>query len=145
MLWCLLCAAGPAAADDLATLLPREQAATVVQQCSRAVPRISGTWQPTERQIHQLEEDFKTLEGHPAEACCSPGVRLENPLRSHRQYAGVIRDGRRLIYVNAFPEPAPPNWRSSPVVVCDGGEGYWGALYDPVLRTFSQLAFNGTG
>jgi hypothetical protein len=145
VVWCLLSGVAPAAAEGLAALLPRELAATVVQQCSRAVPRISGTWQPSESQIRQLEADVRLLEGHKDEACCNPAASLKDPLRYYRQYVGVIRDGRRLIYINAFRDPAPPDWRTAPVVVCDGGDGYWGVLYDPALRTFSQLAFNGIG
>jgi hypothetical protein len=140
-----LCAAAPAAAEQLAALLPGALAPGVVQQCSRAVPRISGTWQPSERQIRQLEADLQSLEGRKPEACCNAGANLKDPLHYYRQYVGVVRDGRRLIYVNAFREPAPPGWRATPVVVCDGGDGYWGALYDPALRIFSQLAFNGIG
>jgi hypothetical protein len=145
VLWCLLCGSVPAATEGLATLLASELAPTVVQQCSRAVPRISGTWQPTEPQIRQLEADFRSLEGRKSEACCNPGVNLKDPEHYYRQYVGVVRDGRRLIYINAFREPAPPDWRTMPVVVCDGGDGHWGVLYDPALRSFSQLAFNGIG
>jgi len=145
VVWCLVSGAAPAAAESLAALLPSELAPTVVQQCSRAVPRISGTWQPSENQIRQLEADFHLLDAHKDDACCNPGASLKNPLRYYRQYVGVIRGGRRLIYINAFREPAPPDWRTAPVVVCDGGDGYWGVLYDPALRTFSQLAFNGIG
>jgi hypothetical protein len=29
------------------------------------------------------------------------------------------------------------------MIICDGGKSFWGVLYDPETRTFSQLAFNG--
>jgi len=60
-------------------------------------------------------------------------------------------EGRRYVYINAFREHPiylrrqdQDLWRSKPVLVCDGGEGFWGVLYDPEARKFSQLSFNGS-
>ena len=36
-------------------------------------------------------------------------------------------------------------WRSSAVVVCDGGSSYWGVLYDPETRQFTEYSANGIG
>jgi hypothetical protein len=53
-------------------------------------------------------------------------------------------EARRLIYINAFLEPDPPkNWRTEPVVACDGGTSFWGAIFDPATGQFSRLAING--
>lgn len=133
-----------------AVLLPEAQAAAVVQQCSRAVPRITGSWVPSARDLRRLEADLKHLKGQRAAACCSPSAALDDALKYYRQYAGVIRGGRRLIYVNGFPEPPSSgpdaiDWKQTPVIACDGGTSFWGVLYDPESRSFSQLAFNGAG
>jgi hypothetical protein len=51
-----------------------------------------------------------------------------------------------MIYINAFPLWRPETfqpWRTKPVLICDGGESVWGVLYDPVSKTFRDLAFNG--
>jgi hypothetical protein len=36
-------------------------------------------------------------------------------------------------------------WRSYAVVVCDGGSSYWGVLYDPETKQFSEYSANGIG
>jgi len=38
---------------------------------------------------------------------------------------------------------APAEQRTEPVLVCDGGDAVWGALYDPATKIFRDLAFNG--
>jgi hypothetical protein len=130
-------------------LLPESQASAVVQQCSRAVPRITGTWVPTARDLKRLEHDLATLRGRLAEACCAPKARLDDPSQYLRQYAGVLREGRRVIYVNAFRRDpfagSAQDWHSTPVILCDGDPGNWGVLYDPGTRRFFRLAFNGNG
>lgn len=131
-------------------LLPDAQAAAVVQQCSRAVPRITATWIPKASDIRRLESDLKHLKGQRANACCSPSAQMDDAQKYFRQYAGVVRNGRRLIYVNGFMQP-PANgpdgldWKHTPVIACDGGTSFWGVLYDPATRVFTQLAFNGSG
>ncbi len=55
-----------------------------------------------------------------------------------RQYLGVIVNGKRYIYIDASPSK-----KDEMMIVCDGGKDYWGVLYDPENKTFSELAFNG--
>jgi hypothetical protein len=146
-----LLAALPALAADRQpwALLPQDQAAAVVQQCSRAVPRIASTWVPSTHDLRHLEADLKLLRGRAAEACCAPKARLDDPREYLRQYAGVLRMGKKVIYVNAFRHDpfaaTSTDWRKTPVILCDGDPGNWGVLYDPATRHFFQLAFNGSG
>jgi hypothetical protein len=139
----------PAAAAPRYAVLPDSQASAVVEQCSRAVPRITGTWTPSARDVRRLEADLKHLKGQRAAACCSQSAKMDDAARYYRQYAGIVRGGRRLIYVNGFLEPPAGadavDWKQAPVIACDGGTSFWGVLYDPDSRTFSQLAFNGAG
>jgi hypothetical protein len=98
--------------------------------------------------------DLPNLVGQKAKGCCIRGERLREINSYFRQYAGVIVAGRKLIYINAFPasefDNGPPQivrsaWKEEPFKACDGGSSFWGVLYDPSRRSFSDLAFNGIG
>jgi hypothetical protein len=86
------------------------------------------------------------------------------PDQYYRQYAGLRhRDGKRTIYVNGLAagwprelsERVPPDeatsshpfakpdwWRSNVATVCDGGESFFGAEYDPVRKRLLSFQFN---
>ena len=86
------------------------------------------------------------------------------PDQYYRQYAGLrYRDGRRTIYVNGFavgwpselsqrvaesdatgshPYAKPDWWRFNAAHVCDGGEFFFGAEYDPVSKRVLSFQFN---
>jgi len=85
-----------------------------------------------------------------------PGYLAKNPSRRYseigsnlalygRQYAGVITNKKRIIYVNFFIKEMPPDAKAikTPVIVCDGGDGYWGIEFDVDTETFSNLETNG--
>jgi hypothetical protein len=87
------------------------------------------------------------------------------PDQYYRQYAGLrYRNGRRTIYVNGFsagwprelsqrvaeqedavshPFAKPDWWRFAAATVCDGGEFFFGAEYDPVSKRVLSFQFNG--
>jgi len=141
-------------APDRFAVLMSSRAEELLSQCSRPAPEAEGTWQPSISDIAQLETDLPHLVGRKARGCCIRGERLRDVNTYFRQYVGVVISGRKLIYINAFPmtefddwppQVSRPAWREEPIKVCDGGSGYWGALYDPVRRSFSDLAFNGIG
>jgi hypothetical protein len=85
------------------------------------------------------------------------------PTDYYRQYVGIIVHGRRLIYINGFhsmflgmqarvdsatrnaKQARQWNWRRVPVFVCDGGYGFFGAVYDPALDRVEDFGFNGVG
>lgn len=67
-----------------------------------------------------------------------------------REYVGITIHGRKYVYINAFTARIAANGRKEndagkrkPTMICDGGSSFWGALYDPETRQFSELAFNG--
>jgi hypothetical protein len=135
-------------------ILSVEQAANVLQQCSRSSSTLDGTWTVTPKDVELLEQDLLRLNGMKARGCCIMGWRLENVDSYLRQYVGIVVEGRRYIYINAFPVdtfddwPAQAeklDWKREPFHACDGGGAFWGVLYDPATRRFSQLAFNGIG
>jgi hypothetical protein len=123
-----------------------EHARDLLRQCSRATPdKVQGVWTPSAAQIAEFETRLP-----PALAQVKP----QHHAGYGRQYGGLIVGGRRLIYVNAFPAGALEDmdkdratWADKAThqafVVCDGGEDFFGALYDPATKTFSEFKFNG--
>ena len=134
------------AGDVRSAVLGPEQAEVVAEQCSRPnPPRYESTWLPALQDIQQLEQDLPALN---ALVPAGGGVQVGNAAAAggyYRQYYGIVVHGRRLIYVNAFVESMykSTDWKHYAIVVCDGGAGAWGALYDPASRDFSGFAFNG--
>ena len=61
-----------------------------------------------------------------------------------RQYVGFLKDGKQYIYGNFFKrEPETAHAASVPVVMCDGGDNYWGVVYSLDSKTFADIRFNG--
>jgi hypothetical protein len=60
---------------------------------------------------------------------------------------GVVAHGKRLVYVSFFRESFLENserpWRTEAVVVCDGGDSFWGIVFDVDSHTFEEPRFNG--
>jgi hypothetical protein len=136
-------------ADDAAyTVLPATQVVHLARLCSRSEPGlVSEGWQPTVKQILQAEALLP--------AFVSANRRPQEPLGGHhRQYLGVVIGGKRLIYINVFPRwlverrelagLVSYDWLTAFVDVCDGGDGFWGALYDPEIQRFFSPQFNGS-
>ena len=118
--------------------------------CSRSVPdSVSGFWNITFKEIESLEESFKTIKTITAKDCCFTEAKVDSLETFAFQYLGVTINGKRFIYLNAFPMADIKHLRKRdydpakyPVVVCDGGDYYWGALFDIETKQFSHLAFN---
>lgn len=58
---------------------------------------------------------------------------LENFDSYCRQYIGIIIRGEKRIFCNAAlgPPESKLNWKSEPIIVMDGGAGYWDIQYVP--------------
>lgn len=67
------------------------------------------------------------------------------PVGYHRQYVGVVRDGRRFIYGNFAPRDLEPGVLNRPIIVCDGGPQFFGVEYEPATERFTLVSFNGGG
>jgi hypothetical protein len=94
--------------------------------------------------IRALEDRLQNIEALRATGCCLPDASVVDVHSYLRQYVGINVDGKPLIYINAFKRGSEPaTWRAEPVVWCDGGANFWGAVYDPARQAFSDLAFNG--
>jgi hypothetical protein len=121
-------------------VLPLSEGPKLVVQCSRSSPKdVTRFWTPSTAQIEAVETRLPALlstSGHGLIAA-----------RFNRQYIGFVRHGKKLIYLSAFPanrtERRDDNdWRKA-WIVCDGGDDYWGAEFDPATQTFHDLNFNG--
>jgi hypothetical protein len=127
----------------------------VLLQCSRpsGVYGRVRTWTPTAAQVAALD---RLLPAFLSAYDARPPVPLPE---YYRQYVGYLAAGHWYIYANFFPEShlrqlmelakedpafAPPQWKTSPVVVCDGGSSFWGVSFDVDAQAFRGLAFNGS-
>ena len=115
------------------------------QLCSRpGLPNFEDTWSPSPADIDRMERDFARLRRLRSRGCCLTNWRIRDINSYYRQYVGVVVNGRLCIYINAFPVEPGNDLTSMPATHwCDGGDSYWGALYDVERRVFLELAFNG--
>ena len=129
-----------------AVVLSPSHAREALHQCSRSSPEnVDGTWIISPADIAKLENSLSKLSALVSRDCCIVGRSVSCPTSYFRQYAGITISGKKYIYINAFELGAlASRSRNQPLLVCDGGESFWGALYDPESGEFSQLAFNGS-
>jgi hypothetical protein len=133
-------------------VLPPSQARHALEQCSRESPQsvMDGSWAIPPIAIAQLEEDLPKLAVLGSHHERAAATSAWDPRAYFRQYAGITIRGKKYVYINAFGSPPiylkgqdSNRWQHEPVLFCDGGDDFWGVLYDPDTRQFSQLAFNG--
>jgi hypothetical protein len=126
-------------------VLPQSEAKRLAHLCSRSSPpEFSETWQPSETDIKTMESKFSLIKQLKAE-CCIKVKQVLNLDDYYLQYIGIVANGRRLIYINAFGNGHPPeDWKQAAVLTCDGGND-WGVLYDPQSAKFFDLSINGIG
>jgi len=133
------------AAESYRVLLEGDQAAIVIHQCMREAPvAIQDTWVPDAAVVQKLDARLSDILKLESTLCCGAGERVTHLDRYFLQYAGLVIEGRKLIYINALPvAAADKDWRSKTVLSCAASADYWGVLYDPDSGQFSDLAFNG--
>lgn len=62
-----------------------------------------------------------------------------------RQYAGFIEDGERKVFVNGFCDALGVDWTTERVLVDDGGDCYFTAVYNVDQDELEMFRFNGEG
>ena len=123
-------------------------AKTMLQQCSRSAPKPGEAgWTPGAADIARLEAALPAVLASAPALALHPRELEGAPTRWFRQYVGIVRGGRRYIYGNFVPNWSPglgeDSGRRRPIIVCDGGVGFFGAEYDVEKGVFTHLAFNG--
>ncbi len=136
----------PRPLEPNAYLLPVSETSSALAQCSRSVPKSTGTWSPTLQDMALAERDLDKI-GRLRANCCVRGARIRDPRNFIRQYVGIVLGSRKVLYINAFPIELPSRGLEQlgqkAMVACDGGPGYWGVVYDPQTRRFEDLSVNG--
>ena len=136
------------------TVLNEQAALQLMNPCSREFPQevVRPYWAPTAPELAVAEEKLSELVRQQA-AFLSTDQRRNLPTGYYRQYVGLTRQGRRVIYLNAISRETadweearkiPPSWRDGAHNVCDGGLSSFGAVFDPAVRAFDWFQFNGT-
>ena len=125
-----------------AFILPVNAGQSLLRQCSRGTPaNVSQFWNPSPEQIRRLESLLPQYLRHGTDR--NPNI-PEN-VEYHRQYVGIVVDGKRLIYGNFYPASVSDLFdeKSMPVVVCDGSASFWGVVFEPESSAFLDLQVNG--
>ena len=123
-------------------ILPISAGQSLLRQCSRSSPsNVSQFWSPSLEQIQRLE---RALPGY---VRFNEGRKpvIAHTVEYHRQYVGIVVNGKRLIYGNFYPTTVSDYFdeKSTPVVVCDGGASFWGIVFEPESSVFIELQING--
>jgi hypothetical protein len=107
-------------------ILTGQAARALSRLCYRSELKFSAQWTPSSEQITQLEAKLN------AAFLTSNNLPKERPLEHlNRQYAGFVSTGRKVIFINFFPDDITRiNWRAEAVLVCDGGPSFWSAEYE---------------
>jgi hypothetical protein len=99
-----------------------------------------GAWEPTPRQIQELQERVKPyVEGQ------AIAWREELPAweRYTIQYQGQLVEGKEVIFVNALCSKPPSQVAKELVYTFDGGPCYFRMHWDPAAKKFFKFSFNG--
>lgn len=134
------------ARDRQYAILPVSEARAAIDQCSRNAPEhVTAFWVPTPAQVEAAERALPAYLRTAGERSTRSKIVLRE---FFRQYVGVVVRGKHLIYLNAFPAPAPGSAdardaQKKAYVVCDGGSSFWGAEFDPATNTFDHFDWNG--
>jgi hypothetical protein len=120
------------------------------KQCSRSVPKnMRKFWVVSDNDIRKLHKHLYGITELRAELCCETNGIIENLDNYVFQYIGVTIKRKKYIYINAFhkmelkDERIKSFWREKPVNACDGGNHFWGVIFNLETLKFEQLAING--
>jgi len=134
---------------EYSVILDAGKGKDLLKQCSRATPeKVKDFWAPANEDIEKLNNNFKKILKVTATECCIGGLTIKKLEGYVMQYIGVTIKNKKYIYINAFSIGSKKyynNWEQEPAKACDGGAGFWGALFDLEDLAFTQLSFNGIG
>jgi len=120
-------------------IIAREKASEFMKAFSGIEEKES--WTPDRADVLKLE---KRIESFVKKAAAKRSPNLWTKLATYkRQYIGIMRNGRKVIFANFFCEAFSINWKAVPVAVEDGGDCFFNVLYDPASAAFSDFRING--
>jgi hypothetical protein len=124
-------------------VIPGSHAPFLLSQCSRPTPGPgSSYWIPTAADLERMEKDLPAFikeHGNPA----NPNL-FQELKKYRRQYAGVVRNGKKAIYVNLFPRRMTGiGWRRQVVSICSRSPSFFGVEYDVSSAKFTHISYNG--
>lgn len=131
--------------------LKRSQAPELFKQCSRRAPKPETRfwfpilWEPIAADVKALETQLERYIGT-IDPSTSPTPAKGQLYRG--QYAGFTRGNVKYIYaayvpariVNSLKDVVPSG---NAIQFCDGGDHFWGIVYNPAIGQFSELEVNG--
>ncbi len=113
-------------------ILPRGDATDLVW----SEDPVDGYWLPGEEWLIRAEDAVVRESAAIADEHRKPVI------EGNRQYAGFIVNSERKIHINSMCS-STGNWRSSVIVVMDGGPCYWQAVYNAETDEVESLVVNG--
>jgi hypothetical protein len=134
-------------------ILRKYRGKALMRQMSRCLPfKTKKFFDVSEQEKEQMEAKMKIIYNL-TETLCDPSRlnKITDLSLYFYQYMGVIKKGKRYIYINAFPPEIAidmlkyggEDWRIFPAVVGDGGPRNWGVFFNLQTNEFEFLAFNG--
>ena len=104
---------------------------------------VDGFWTPSEEDILKLEGGLAGYLSQNSEQFYRQPPVWERLDAYQRQYFGIERDGKQVIYGNYFCDNLGMDWRQDLVTVLDGGECFFQVEYDVEGGKFIWLMVNG--
>ena len=135
-------------ADDISpqsVVLNSDSAAVFKTNCwGDLLSAFQGTWVPDEETVRDLDSHLELLDKMLHKRGCRAPKSNPVAARYRFQYVGVQVNGRRMVFVNGFALTIDDASNfNEPNTICalvnDGGCSFFGALYDPVSKTFTHL------
>jgi hypothetical protein len=111
------------------------------QDASALDPQAQDYWTPAGADVQALEAGLVTfLQASPPQA--SPML-WEKQSTYRPQYAGLLRNGQRLIYASFFCDTLGEDWQREVIFVLDGGDCFFQLTYNMERGTYGNLIVNG--
>lgn len=123
-------------AAERVILISQQAGPKLMNQCSRSAPhKITSYWKPTAEQVNGLEARLPSF---------LESIKARPISEFDRQYIGFSRNAKRYIYGNFYiRETAVAHDDRVPVIACDGGDDFWGVVFDIESEEFSDFSTNG--
>ena len=118
---------------DLWTIVPPAEVENMWPRCARRFSKgLAGSWEPTKADVAKAERKLPDAIDA-AFARVTSTVGRHRPDRYYRQYGGFLREGKRVLCVNAFEEGEG----------ADSGTGSFVAVFDLEKDAFDSFSFAG--